>query len=965
VPVERWSAAQVTALAPDASSLKGARGVSSASKWQEAGLLDEVLWGLCRGSGRNPYQVCVDLSGPAYKCSCPSRKFPCKHALGLLLRWAESDGVDPTDTLPAFVTEWLAGRAARAAPRPPGPVNAEAARKRGQQRAERVAAGMAELQRWLDDQVQQGLAGAQQAGHQPYETMAARLVDAQAPAVASAVRRLGGVAGIGPHWADRLLGGLAMIRLLVSGHERLDELPPALAATVRSRIGFPVAQEDVLATPPVRDRWQVLGQVDSDEGAITTRRSWLLGAATGRFALILSFAAPGQAPSADVVPGTVIDATLCFYPGATPLRALVRERFGMPQPLSAPAGAMGLRAALAGWTTTVAAEPWRSDAPMLLAGVLPSADGFLTDAAGESLPLAPGHREPWWLLAAAGGAPATVSGEWSPSGLRPLAAWADGRHVPAAAPVPGGATRQQPELPAELLAAALVGTARRPWASTTVHIGDRTLTTAPTSLEPATTVPGSRAPGATALTLLEAAATALTYRRAGVTPVAGHPPVEAAPAEIDQPLPPAAGARLMRLLTDGGTPGGAQQTQELLAQWLAAAAAHGGHVPPETLPALLDAGRRNGAIRPALGRVAGNRGGWLAGMRLDWRWLRDEAPGAGAPTDPEVWETGTVGERLAYLSQLRGTDPAAALALLRSTWAAEAPEDRARFVAALDAGLSTADDAFLEQALDDRRKEVRQAALDLLQRLPGSALAQRMTARAHRAVRLAGRLVIHPPPELTPELQRDGVASQPARGTGVQAWLLEEVIAGTPLESWTAAFDRDPAAVVELARGHDWETPLLHGWAKAAIVQGAAAWAVALVGTDAGDGAGKLREAVRWDLHLLLPPGDLARIAADFLRREDHLAHRLLAVHPGEWPDELAVAVVETIALRARTDKHSWQLAELCRAAALAMPARYAAHVAALAEQLDQHSGDQSRVRPVAELARTLDFRYEMLLELR
>lgn len=948
MPVERWSAAQVTALAPDASSLKGARGVGSASKWQQAALLDEVLWGLCKGSGKNPYQVCVDLSGPAYKCSCPSRKFPCKHALGLLLLWAEGADVDPAAPAPAFVTEWLAGRAARAAPRPAGPVNAEAARKRGQQRAERVAAGMAELRRWLDDQVQHGLAGAQQSGHQPYDTMAARLVDAQAPTVASAVRRLGGVAGIGPHWADRLLGGLAMIRLLVSGHDRLDDLPPELAATVRSRIGFPVAQEDVLATPPVRDRWQVLGQVDSDEGAITTRRSWLLGAATGRFALILSFAAPGQSPAADVVPGTVIDAALCFYPGAAPLRALVQERFGTPQPLRAPTGAVGLRAALAGWASTVAAEPWRSDAPMLLAGVAPSADGFLTDASGESLPLAPGHREPWWLLAAAGGAPATVAAEWTPAGLLPLAAWVDGRHVPAGAPVPEGTAGRQPELPADLLAAALVGTARRPWASPTVHIGDRTLTTA----------------GA-APTLLEAAATALTYRRAGITPGSGHPPVEAAPAETDQPLPPAAGARLVRLLTDGAAPGGSQQTQELLAQWLVAAAAHGGHVPPEALPPLLDAGRRNATIRPALGKVAGHRGAWLAAMRPDWRWLRDEAPGAGVPTDPEVWETGTAGERLAFLSRLRGTDPAAALALLQSTWQTEAPEDRARFVAALDTGLSTADDTFLEQALDDRRKEVRQAALELLQRLPGSALARRMTARAHQAVRLAGRLVVHPPAELTPELQRDGVAAQPARGTGVQAWLLEEVIAGTPLESWTTAFDRGPAAVVELARGHDWETPLLHGWAKAAIAQGASEWAAALVFNDAGEDAARLREALRWDLHLLLPPGDLARIAADFLRREDHLAHRLLAVHPGEWPDELAVAVLETIVHRAGTDKHSWQLAELCRAAAPAMPARYAAHVAALAEQLDQRSGDQSRVRPVAELARILEFRDEMLRELR
>lgn len=244
-----------------------------------------------------------------------------------------------------------------------------------------------------------------------------------------------------------------------------------------------------------------------------------------------------------------------------------------------------------------------------------------------------------------------------------------------------------------------------------------------------------------------------------------------------------------------------------------------------------------------------------------------------------------------------------------------------------------------------------------------------MAARARAAVRLErrtlgrDRLVVSPPAELTTELRRDGVAAQPSRGTGVQAWLLEEVVAGTPLGTWTEAFDRSPAAVVELARGNDWETPLLHGWAKAAIVQADSAWAVALVRNDSRDSGAGLREAVRWDLHLLLPPADLARIAADFLRREDHLAHRLLAVHPGAWPDELAVAVIETIAHRARTDKHSWQLAELCRAAALAMPPAYATHIAGLAEQLDQQPADPSRIRPVADLARTLTFRHEMLME--
>ncbi len=47
--------------------------------------------GLCQGSGRQPYQARVDLAEPAFKCSCPSRKFPCKHGLALLLLFAKTD----------------------------------------------------------------------------------------------------------------------------------------------------------------------------------------------------------------------------------------------------------------------------------------------------------------------------------------------------------------------------------------------------------------------------------------------------------------------------------------------------------------------------------------------------------------------------------------------------------------------------------------------------------------------------------------------------------------------------------------------------------------------------------------------------------------------------------------------------------------------------------------------------------
>src|SRR5215467_13748155 len=101
-----WSVARVEQLAPDAAAVKAAQGLAKPGKWQNLGRNERFLWGECQGSGANPYQVRVDLDDAACKCSCPSRKLPCKHALGLLLMMTGGSGV-PTTSAPPFVEEWI------------------------------------------------------------------------------------------------------------------------------------------------------------------------------------------------------------------------------------------------------------------------------------------------------------------------------------------------------------------------------------------------------------------------------------------------------------------------------------------------------------------------------------------------------------------------------------------------------------------------------------------------------------------------------------------------------------------------------------------------------------------------------------------------------------------------------------------------------------------------------------------
>jgi SWIM zinc finger len=450
---DAWNVDQVAALAPDSPSLGAARGLATPGKWEARGAGDGppgTLWGLAKGSGSKPYQTCVDLDEPAYRCSCPSRKFPCKHALGLLLMWA-AGSIEESES-PDWVLEWHANRAGRAAKaqarkestEPPTEAQVKAATKRATQRDDRVASGVTELAQWLDDQVRNGLAGLDRSGYQHWDTAAARLIDAQAPGLARRVRGLAGIVSSREGWEQRLLAELGELRLLTKAFERLGELPPALAETVRGHVGYTVPVEQVLASPPVRDRWQVIGVRDDVEERLTTRRTWLVGRDTGRAALVLAFAVPGQALAADLVVGTVTDADLCFYPGALPLRAVVSSRHSAPERGADPAPAVGVKPALSQQADAIAADPWLEAWPMLVRGVLvpsaawhagmsaqPEAAGragtswYLVDDDGDALPVRTRSGEPWHIVAAAGGHPAAIAGEWSPEGFGVLAAYVD------------------------------------------------------------------------------------------------------------------------------------------------------------------------------------------------------------------------------------------------------------------------------------------------------------------------------------------------------------------------------------------------------------------------------------------------------------------------------------------------------------------------------------------------------------
>jgi hypothetical protein len=380
--------------------------------------------------------------------------------------------------------------------------------------------------------------------------------------------------------------------------------------------------------------------------------------------------------------------------------------------------------------------------------------------------------------------------------------------------------------------------------------------------------------------VLDRAALLTAARRGGRRPERAEPLAVAEPDTVPA-VGRAARLRLARML--GG------EHPDLLAEWLAAVAGRGRRVPAQSLPALLHQARRGSPADSELRRLVAAAGGprarWLAELNPEWVFVLSYAPAG-----EDAWRLGDTARRRGYLSALRARDPDAARELVAASWDAAGPDERVMFLRAIARGLSLADEPLLDGALDDRHTWVRKAAADLLAALPGSALAQRMAARAADCLRLSRdtrgtRLAVSPPGGCDAAMRRDGISPVPGSGAAQPAardHLLLEVIARAPLRTWTDRFGMTPAEILDVPAG-SWSPALFAGWSRAAVSQEDQAWMAALVGwilagglPGVASGAEALHQLVRRvdprpdllgpDANLLLMTLPAVREAMDVLR---------------------------------------------------------------------------------------------------
>jgi hypothetical protein len=389
---------KIEAMAPDQSSLVAARKLVKPGGW--SGLASDnagLIWGECQGSGASPYRVIVSEPDAGYKCTCPSRKFPCKHSLALMWMRAEGKVLFQPAATPVWVQDWLSRRRTGSgagtnsekeeafAPKnlaqaasiqveevdPKAEARAAAARDRARrEREDAILAGLDDLDTWLIDQAEAGLAGFASHAGKSCRSIAQRLVDAKAPGLAARLDGLPNRIYSLPERARPIAAveQLGQLHLIAEAYRRQESLSIEMRADVRREVGWTQPRESLLSEEgafAIPGSWRVVGAVSEVQPDKLRRlETWLWReepAEGPRTAVLMDFVpvASGQTKGAYRT-GESINATLVFYPSARPMRALIKEMTIPTQECSADLGLSenDLANAYAGYEEALATIPW-------------------------------------------------------------------------------------------------------------------------------------------------------------------------------------------------------------------------------------------------------------------------------------------------------------------------------------------------------------------------------------------------------------------------------------------------------------------------------------------------------------------------------------------------------------------------------------------------------------------------------
>lgn len=418
-----WSYEQLLQLAPDATTLERSRRLFFSKGWDYLQGNGQWLWGAYSTQYGNTSKAAVRLDPPLFRCSCKSRKKPCHHSLALVLLFLNrQEAWIVKDELP----DWVQAFEKQIEP-PKPPTNNT---KVQQERILLMDQGVEELEKWLNNVSEQGLA--QFTDPEVWEYMAARMVDTKLGSIGNRLRRCK-VLIEQDDWLTTVGQEIGGLYLFVKTWQRKTSLSSAQKKSLLLTAGWNFKKDNVRQNEGIADQWLVIGLTTGVEDKLTYRRTWLLGEKTQRLALILDFAYGNQNFDTHWLLGSVLKGELAFYEQDTYYRAVFKHFQSSREAYDLQTGFESLEALGTAYAQELAKYPWLMAFPVLLTEFKLTYNQkeeqfYFWDHQNKAITVA-NDAKAWQLLALSTGHAVDVFGEYDGRFFNPLTLIDQGRLI--------------------------------------------------------------------------------------------------------------------------------------------------------------------------------------------------------------------------------------------------------------------------------------------------------------------------------------------------------------------------------------------------------------------------------------------------------------------------------------------------------------------------------------------------------
>lgn len=295
---------------------------------------------------------------------------------------------------------------------------------------------------------------------------------------------------------------------------------------------------------------------------------------------------------------------------------------------------------------------------------------------------------------------------------------------------------------------------------------------------------------------LQLASLAFNFRQSGFVPVKKENiTIAEAAAEEKQYASPASIQVLKDIL--------AEESYPLLEYWMKQCDQKQQLVYPEFIPQLFDIAVKQKRLQPYIIACTGKRGEWLCTLNSEWKFTASDSV-------EEQWLTGTPEQRKFVLRELRSSNPQQALEWLQKSWPQEDAQSKVMLLEILADNISEHDIDFLESLQTEKSKKVKDAAIDLLKSIPGSAIVQSYTQLLEQSVSIKKEKALlgmlnktsiqfNLPAVIEESIFKSGVEKlSSSKEITDDEYIIYQLIQSVPMLFWEKHFLMVPKEIIEL-----------------------------------------------------------------------------------------------------------------------------------------------------------------------